>query len=391
MLWRYRRSRHLVGFWQDGRFVLRNYAMRRSAEATPLVCELLGFLEDWRSLDELARLCPAVPQRLLGRLLTELERRTLVHREDRGPSAAERAMDAFGSWNPAAGFFHTATRDVPFLDPREAERRLRRRARHEPMPPPVKRCRGAPLIPLRPPALPDAAHSLARVLRERRTWRRFATRPIALDDLATLLGLACGVQYWIDVPGQGRITLRTSPSGGARHPIEAYVLAWNVAGLPKGLYHYAADRHALERLRRGLGRERVRSYLPKSPAFRRAAALVLFTAVFPRLLWRYPYARAYRAALVEAGHVVQTFCLVATALGLAPFSVMGLADSVIERDLGVDGVTEAVLYAAGVGARPAVDWAPLARGRLQRRPNPALQSTTAPGKPAAGRRDGRAR
>ncbi len=31
---------------------------------------------------------------------------------------------------------------------------------------------------------------------------------------------------------------------------------------------------------------------------------------------------------------------------------MALADSVIERDLGLDGVGESVLYAAGVGVRP---------------------------------------
>ena len=35
-----------------------------------------------------------------------------------------------------------------------------------------------------------------------------------------------------------------------------------------------------------------------------------------------------------------------------PFETMALADSRIERDLKIDGVTEAVLYAAGVGTRP---------------------------------------
>jgi hypothetical protein len=31
---------------------------------------------------------------------------------------------------------------------------------------------------------------------------------------------------------------------------------------------------------------------------------------------------------------------------------MALADSRIEKDLGIDGITESVLYAAGVGRRP---------------------------------------
>ena len=93
----------------------------------------------------------------------------------------------------------------------------------------------------------------------------------------------------------------------------------------------------------------MRSYVPGSGYFANASAMVFFTAVFERILWRYPYARAYRAALIESGHVCQTFLLAATSLGLAPFSVMALADSVIERDLGIDGISESVLYGAGVG------------------------------------------
>jgi hypothetical protein len=38
---------------------------------------------------------------------------------------------------------------------------------------------------------------------------------------------------------------------------------------------------------------------------------------------------------------------------------MALADSKIESDLGIDGVRESILYAAGAGARPKeTDWAP---------------------------------
>jgi hypothetical protein len=38
---------------------------------------------------------------------------------------------------------------------------------------------------------------------------------------------------------------------------------------------------------------------------------------------------------------------------------MALADSTIEQDLGIDGVSESVVYCAGVGTRPeGVAWAP---------------------------------
>jgi SagB-type dehydrogenase family enzyme len=100
---------------------------------------------------------------------------------------------------------------------------------------------------------------------------------------------------------------------------------------------------------------------------------VFLTAVFARQMWRYPYSRAYRAALAEAGHVCQTFCLTATWLRLAPFCLMGLADRLIEHDLGLDGITESVLYAAGVGHPPRNStWAPLVKGTLTARRNPRM-------------------
>jgi nitroreductase len=65
--------------------------------------------------------------------------------------------------------------------------------------------------------------------------------------------------------------------------------------------------------------------------------------------------------LLDAGHLCQTFLLVATSLGLAPFCTAALADSAIERDLRIDGVNESVIYACGVGVRPpGVAWAPWA-------------------------------
>jgi SagB-type dehydrogenase family enzyme len=235
------------------------------------------------------------------------------------------------------------------------------------MPPAVKRYRGAPAVALPRPAggaFPD-------LLRSRRTWRRFSsTRELTRADLGTLLGLSAGVQAWVAAKPQP-LALKTSPSGGARHPIECYLVVRRVRGLRAGVYHYEPERHVLERLRGPVPRARVRSYYPSSPYFGEAPAHLLMTAVFSRQLWRYPYARAYRAALAEAGHVCQTFCLVATWLGLAPFCLMGLADSRIEHDLGIDGITESVLYATGVGHRPkGVSWAPLVRGALTVRKNP---------------------
>jgi SagB-type dehydrogenase family enzyme len=160
------------------------------------------------------------------------------------------------------------------------------------------------------------------------------------------------VQQWATLRGQGELPMKTSPSGGSRHPLELYVCARRVDGLAPGIYHYASDDHCLELITRHKRPARVQRYLPTQFYYEGAAALLFFTAMFDRYQWKYETARAYRAVFIEAGHQCQTFCLMATDLGLAPFCSMALADREIETDLRIDGVSEAAVYAAGVGVRP---------------------------------------
>jgi SagB-type dehydrogenase family enzyme len=168
----------------------------------------------------------------------------------------------------------------------------------------------------------------------------------------------------MDIEGWGRMALKTSPSGGARHSIEAYVLVRHVEGVGAGLYHYQPGSHQLHLIRKltdRAARAAIAAYLPQQGFYADASALMVMSAVFARVQWRYAFPRAYRTILAEAGHHAQTFCLAATWLGLAPFCTMALADTRIEQDLNIDGVSESVLYATGVGPRPAgVTWAPWA-------------------------------
>ena len=356
---RFRRGRHIVCYWKNGQFIFHNYARSEIAGASVVACAVLGFCEDWRTFDEICSVKPTVPTEVVQTLVDALVTKGLLERSDRPRAAEEEAMDALDRWNPEAGFFHSATRNVTFIDTRTAEAQLREQARTWRMPPATKP-KAPQAVPLE---RPRAESDMERLLLQRRSWRRFGKGSIPLATLGRILGLTAGVQYWIDVPGQGRIALKTSPSGGARHPVELYVLSWRIRGLPKGLYHYAADTHSLELVKGGLDSKRIPEYLPEGDYFREACALIIFTAVYERDIWRYKYSRAYRAPLVEAGHLCQTFCLLATSHRLAPFCAMGLADSNIERDLGIDGIRESALYVAGIGVRPPdADWAPAPDG-----------------------------
>jgi SagB-type dehydrogenase family enzyme len=324
---------------------------------TAIVHAVLSVFNRWRPASAAAKALPHATRRQRARLVNTLVELTLLQRSDRPRVGIDTQLRDWRPWGTATSFFHFATRDVRFAaDVAEVNRRMRAKARREPMPPAVKRYRGAPTLAL--PAT-SATGEFLDVLRGRRTWRKFATTGASLRDLSDVLGLTFGIQRWVELPGIGRVGLKSSPSGGARHPIECYVVALRVRGLSRGLYHYRPDTHALERLPRPTGVRDVTEFLPGQPWYAGASAVVLMTAVFARTRWKYRHGRAYRVILAEAGHLGQTFCLAATWRGLAPFCTMALADTVIERQLGIDGVSEAVIYAAGFGTRPAgADWAP---------------------------------
>lgn len=333
-----------------------NYATGLRTAAPAIARDLLDRCGDWCDERQLAEIVPAADPEELRKLLDVMVARGLLLRSDRPEPPAETAMAAWRPWNPSAGLFHTVTKNVRFITTEEAIEKLDARRRGRPMPDTVKSYPGAPSVAL-PPAARDG--EFTRVLLERRTWRRFSRKPVPLADLATMLQLTGGVQRWVNAEGEGRVALKTSPSGGARHAIELYVLARNIKGLSKGIYHYQAEQHRLARIRDGATPAQIERYLPTQWWYRGAAAVVFFAPVFARSLWRYEYARAYRAVMIEAGHLCQTFCLSATSLGLAPFCTMALADQQVDGDLGLDGIAESAIYCAGVGVRPeGVDWAP---------------------------------
>jgi SagB-type dehydrogenase family enzyme len=343
---RVRRSPHLVVYWRRGVLVAYNFAARSLTQLAPRACELLNACDEWTRLSDLAA-TGIVPGATFAATIDRMTELMLLERSDRPRDPRAAAMDALANWNPHVGFFHSATCDVRYTSARAATKHFRAKLTQSPPPAAVKRYRHAETIDL----APAPSDGFSSILQARRTWRRYSSQPVTRDELGTILALTAGVQQWVAADGID-IPLKTSPSGGARHSIECYVVVRDVRNLKRGIYHYAPDRHALERIGGRPSASRLRAYLPGSEYFANASALVFFTAMFERLLWRYAYARAYRAALIESGHVCQTFCLTATKLGLAPFSVMALADSLIEKDLGIDGITEAVLYAAGVGRPP---------------------------------------
>ena len=340
---RYRRASGVVSYWAGAQAVCFHW---QSARRTPVPFEAVGILHrltEWASIAEIRdRVAPGADAAAIMETIVLLHTLGLVERE-----SDARSHEPWLEWAPEAAFFHFATKNGVFPeDLGQRDRELVEKAKTDPQPPPTKRVDG-PRRHL--PAGELSSADLHGALTKRRTWRRFSDQPLPASALGTLLNYTFGVRARGSVAGQGPVIVRTSPSGGSRHPVEAYLLAWNVDGLEPGAYHYDSDTMELVDLQRPLAATDIPALLAHQTYFARAGAAVVMCPVFARTMWRYGHSRAYRTVLIDTGHLGQTFCLVATALGLAPFTTMAFSEAALEALLRIDGVSECPIYVAGVG------------------------------------------
>jgi SagB-type dehydrogenase family enzyme len=346
---RFKRSGTLAFYWQHDVLVCQNYRARSRTTINSRGIELLEFFNKWRTVRECANHFAQYSPQSVHRAVDELARRELLVKQSTRQAVLDAACQrAWEPWTPEAALMHFGTKDVKYVSSAdEIDTVIEGLLQASPQPAFTKIHRGAPRLVLpKPDRVPS---SFADVATKRRTHRTFSAQSLNLEQLSALLYFTWGVTGFLNDPVLGCLPLKTSPSGGARHPEEVYVAALRVKGLRRGLYHYVTDRHSLELISTRATRQRVIDYCAGQQWVGGAAALFLMTAVFARTMWKYPVARTYRLVLAEAGHLCQTFCLVATSLGLGPFCTMALKDSLIETDLCLNGIDEAVLYVAGVG------------------------------------------
>ena len=206
----------------------------------------------------------------------------------------------------------------------------------------AKRFPQRPYVPLPEASLGTA--TLADAVAARRSRRSFGPDSLELSKLSTLLHVAYGITAGIDGTLQ---SLRAVPSGGALYPLELYVVSHRVEALEPALYHYDPLRHVLELLR-PLESPAGAGLSPYPEPLVESAAVVAMTAMFWRSRFKYG-ARAYRFALMEAGHVGQNLLLAAAALGLDAVPLGGFFDREVDAFLGVDGIYEASLYLVPLG------------------------------------------
>jgi putative peptide maturation dehydrogenase len=205
-------------------------------------------------------------------------------------------------------------------------------------------------------ALPSpATTALDDILARRATCRNFD--PLKFVDKSTfshLLHRVFGAQATYEIHADNVVIKRTSPSGGGLHPTEAYLLVQRVEGVAPGLYHYHPIDHALEPLPpppQGVA-ELARMMVAAQSYYVDVPVMIALVSRFPRTFWKYRnHTKAYRATILDAGHLSQTLYLSATEFGLGAFITAAINEADIEQAFGLDPLQESPLAVCGFGVR----------------------------------------
>jgi SagB-type dehydrogenase family enzyme len=311
----------------------------------PATAEILSAFDDWSSVDQAAKMLDHLtPETIDEAVQTLFDAGALVAEDTPEAERDARVHRDWGAWLPEASFFHYAVQDVyddapvageqPFVEPEE-------------LPAVFTGYPDAPRLPL--PRRPVDLHApYEHVLYQRRTHRDYLPDPVSLDVLAALLATVFGPVDFID-SGRGPLFRRTSPQGGSRQEIDAYLGVLNVADLEPGWYHYNALQHSLELLTEGLTSQEASYLCADQDWYGDAAFLIVLAARLERMSIKYRGPRAYRVCLLNAGHLGQTFALTATALGLGPTQTGAFRDTPIAERCHLDNTGHTPLYVLAVG------------------------------------------
>jgi SagB-type dehydrogenase family enzyme len=181
--------------------------------------------------------------------------------------------------------------------------------------------------------------SIEEALLKRRSVRSYKDGPLTIAEVSQLLWAAQGIT--------DRGGLRTAPSAGALYPLELYIAAGRVTGLPEGVYKYKPHDHKLTRVVKGDKRnELCNAALGQSPV-KTAPAVIVFAAVYERTTLKYGD-RGVQYVHIETGHAAQNVSLQAAALNLGTVAIGAFHDDLVRKVMNMAD-RERPLYIMPVG------------------------------------------
>ncbi len=345
---RIKRSPHLVMYFQREHLVFENYVTRQRFESGPSLCTLLSHFDTWKTASQVLRTMTEYTRESVIGTIQKLLDYGLLIKEGSEQDKVDRKFRKTWLWPLSSRYYHFSTKlDEPYATSDQIRQYYEQNLKGRKQPPIYKSYPGRPRIRLVDDSSIEAP--LFQTLKRRKTVRAFSGKPVSFGQLSRIIYYTWGGISRYKTREFGFLLHKTSPSAGARHPVEVYAVVNSVEGVARGLYHYSVRDHSLELLERGDFRERCVAYSSGQAWTRNASVLFIMTAVVERTAWKYRVPRAYRAFLLDVGHLSQSFLLASNGLGLGAFCIGIIGDTLIEKELNLDGVSETALFIVGVG------------------------------------------
>lgn len=188
---------------------------------------------------------------------------------------------------------------------------------------------------------------LLKTMGARLSQRDFGSHALPNAYLGSLLWVAYGKRPWGAAPCN-----RVVPSAGATYPMTLYLLALSTEGLKPGFYRYQPASDTLVYLPNIAVPARPNDWFRTTHIdYGKAAGIIFIVGNWQRICPKYG-ARGYRYLLLEAGHMAQNICLLATALAVPHVPVGGFIDDAVNAAFGLDVNKEGAVYSLVLGQLP---------------------------------------
>jgi SagB-type dehydrogenase family enzyme len=212
-------------------------------------------------------------------------------------------------------------------------------------PPVVKPIVSNDMIPLTRPdgiLLEKIARPFEMILEARRSKRNYSKAPVSLAELAAFLFYSSRIQGFVqDNVHDEVLSLRPSPSGGARHAFEIYPVVRDCENCEPGVYRYCPQKQGLEKIKSpDKTIQKLLDWNPHKIISPISPHITLYiSARFERMSWKYE-SIAYKLIQQDLGCLYQTFYLVAEALDLGPCALGDVDAALLGKVLEIDWQTE---------------------------------------------------
>jgi oxazoline/thiazoline dehydrogenase len=187
-----------------------------------------------------------------------------------------------------------------------------------------------------------------KAIENRRSNRFHGEHPLTLRELGEFLFRTARIRETVPAK-EGELTRRPYPGAGAAYELEIYPVIDKCQDVPAGIYHYCPSSHRLEHLL--VDRESLARLLQSAGRILNAdrpQILLVVTARFPRLMWRYA-SIGYSLILKNVGGLFQTMYLVASAMGIAACALGGGDSDLFADATGLEYLEESSVGEFAIG------------------------------------------